>query len=68
MIKRFSLVERFEQNYIKNSALDYHKNMRIFKALYHQARRMNILPLKDPLEGIEVDIRIAGCLNVQTSS
>ncbi|PIU50627.1 MAG: hypothetical protein COS92_00405 [Desulfobacterales bacterium CG07_land_8_20_14_0_80_52_14] len=65
VIKRSHLVERFEKYHIKNSPSDYYHNMRIFEALYQQARRLHILPLKDPLEGIDVDIRIARGLNVQ---
>ena len=47
---------------------DYLHNLRIFEALYHEACLLGILPLRDPLDGIEVDIRLAAVLNVRESA
>ena len=38
----------------------------IVEALYREACLLGALPLKDPLEGIEVDIRVAKVINVRT--
>jgi len=32
-----------------------------------EAKTLGVLPVKDPLEGIDTDIRLAGILNVQTA-
>ncbi len=37
--------------------------MRIAEALYEEARALGVLPLKDPLDGIEVKFRLANALN-----
>ena len=49
---------------MKRESPDYFRNLRIFEALYQEAERMGVFPLKDSLEGIEVDIRLAKALNV----
>ena len=37
--------------------------MLIAEALYEEARALGVFPLKDSLDGIEVDIRLARALN-----
>ena len=56
MIKRNSLLEAFEIEQMQNTKPDFFKNLRIFEALYEEAKQFGVFPLKDPLEGIEVDI------------
>ena len=53
------LWEQFERACVMAEAPDYHRNLRYFEALYQEARLLGVLPGNDPLEGIEVDIRIA---------
>jgi hypothetical protein len=48
---------------MRKESPDYFRNLRIFEAMYEQARRLGIFPLHDPLEGIEVDIHLAWALN-----
>ncbi len=43
--------------------LSYAKARAIFNSLYREARALGILPARDPLEGLEVDIRLAKALN-----
>ena len=68
MIKRSDLLEAFEKEQIRQKKADYHENLKIFEALYQEAQALGIFPLEDPLEGIEVDIRLAKALNVRTPS
>ena len=67
MLKRNSLLAAFEKEQMQNSKPDFFRNLRIFEALYEEARQLGVFPLQDPLEGIEVDIRLARALNVQES-
>jgi hypothetical protein len=53
------LWRKFEREQVAAEALDYHRNLRQFEALYREAQLLGILPGTDPLAGIEVDIRIA---------
>jgi hypothetical protein len=66
MLKRNSLLGAFEKEQIQNSKPDFFKNLRIFEALYEEAKQLGVFPLKNPLEGIEVDIGLAKVLNVGT--
>ena len=65
MLKRHPLMEGFEKNQRRLSAPDYHLNLKIFEAMYQEAKRLGAFPLKDPLEGLEVDLRLARALNVR---
>ncbi len=68
MLKRTSLLEAFEREQVQQSEPDFFKNLRIFEALYQEAKQLGVFPLKDPLEGIDVDIRLAQVLNVRTTA
>lgn len=68
MLKRPDLVEAFEKDQMRREATDYARNLRVVDALYEHARRLGTLPLKNPLEGNEVDLRLARSLNVRGPS
>ncbi len=59
------LLRRFEDDQIRMSPPDYHEGLRIFEELWRHAVRLGALPLKDPLEGIENDVHLAGKLRVR---
>ena len=67
MITRPDLVEAFENEQIRNTPPDFEQNLRIVEGLYELARMLGKFPPDDPLEGIEVDIRLARALNVRLS-
>ena len=64
MIKRNKTLDDFEKEQIKKDQPDYFRNLMYFEALYREAVTLKVFPLKDPLEGIEVDIRLARALNL----
>ncbi len=66
MLKREPLLETFEKSQMQKSQPDYFKHLRVFEALYQEAKQLGVFPLKNPLEGIDVDIHLAMVLNVQT--
>jgi len=63
MIKNKKLLEQFERDLKKREKADYHQNMEIFEGMYKEAVYLNAIPLKDPLDGLEVDIKIARVVN-----
>ena len=65
MIKRSEILEAFEKEQIRQNKADYHENLKIFEALYREAQTLGVFPLEDPLEGIDVDIRLAKVLHVR---
>jgi hypothetical protein len=63
MIRNARILEKFEKELTENEKPDYLRALKIFEALWKEGMRMGVLPLKDPFEDIETDIRIARILN-----
>jgi hypothetical protein len=55
--------QKFEIEILRNEKLDVKKKFNIVEALYNEAVALGALPLEDPLEGLEVDMRIAKVVN-----
>jgi hypothetical protein len=68
MIRNAHLIDALNKAQTQASPPDYFQNLALFEALYREARALGALPLKDPLEGIETDIRLAQILNVHKTS
>ena len=63
MIKDPERLEEFEMELVRNSPPDYERNIKILEAMLAEAITVGAFPPKDPLEGIEADIRIARLVN-----
>lgn len=63
MIRNRKLIDAFERALSAAQPADFESNMAIVTALYEEARALGIFPLKDPLDGIDVDIRLAWAVN-----
>ncbi len=48
---------------IEQENLNIRQKFKIINALYEEAIALGALPLKNPLEGIDIDIRIARVVN-----
>ena len=66
MIRRPDLVAAFEADLSRREPVDHRRNLAVFEALYREALALGVLPGDDPLEGIDVDIRLARILNVRS--
>lgn len=55
--------QKFEMELLRKEKLDIKRNFKIAEALYREAVALGIIPFKNPLDGIEVDIRIARAIN-----
>ena len=64
MIRDREYLERWELEYTRKEPSGYLQNLEIFEALWEEARALGVVPLKDPLEGIETKIFLAKALNV----
>ncbi len=67
MIKNPEILEEFERQLIASEPANYEKNMRIYEAMWREARALGVFPGKNLLEGIEGDIRIAKILHRQNT-
>ncbi len=64
MIKDPALFRKFEDSFIREEGkLTFEHSMKLFTAMWNEGLRLGILPPKDPLEEIDVDVRIAKVLN-----
>jgi hypothetical protein len=63
MIKNCEQIREFERELIRKEKTDVTKNFQIVNAMYQEAVELGIIPMKDPLDGLEIDIRIAEVLN-----
>lgn len=58
-------IETFEKEQMRKADRDYFENLRLFESLFQEAWALGVFPLSDPLEGIELDIRIAKAVNLR---
>jgi len=63
MIRNQEFYRQFEEAYLKSNNLSRSKAFALVESLWEETKSLGIFPMKDPLEGIEVDIRIARVLN-----
>jgi hypothetical protein len=63
MIKNRSILENFNKLYTKRRQYSYTQRLRIYQELLKEARDLKKMPLKNPLEGLDADLRIATILN-----
>lgn len=63
MIKDVVFLEEFEAGLQRGRRPDHRAAMALFEAMWGEARALGVIPGRDPLEGIEVDIEIARILN-----
>jgi len=55
--------QKFEIEFLKKEKVDRIRNFHIVDALYHEAVGLCVIPLKNPLDGIEVDLKVAKVVN-----
>jgi hypothetical protein len=65
MIRNPELLRSLEDSIARNEPADFVRNQRIFLALYQEACSIGVFPMKNSLDGIENDIRLARILNVR---
>ncbi len=63
MIKDVKALQRLEDSVIRGSKLSHPEALRLLEAMWREGITLGTLPPKDPLEGIEVDMRIARIVN-----
>lgn len=63
MIKDSKRLQKFEEEFIKKNSLSYEESLKLLDGMWEMGMTLGVLPPKDPLEGIEVDIRVARILN-----
>lgn len=64
MIKNPDLLKKFEDDFIGDKGkLRFKQAMKLYSDMWNEGLKLGVLPPKEPMEGIEVDIKIAKVLN-----
>jgi hypothetical protein len=63
MIRDVAALRRFEDDLARGEKPDFARNLRLVDSLYREAAQFGVFPRKDPMDGIEVVLRIAKALN-----
>jgi hypothetical protein len=63
MMKDAKGFEEWENQLIASEPVDYLSNLRTIDEMVELARGLGVWPASDPLEGIEVDLKVARVIN-----
>ncbi len=63
MIKNPKILEKFEKEIVRKERVDINRNFKLVEEMYKEAAEMGIIPLRNPLDGIETVIKIAKTVN-----
>ena len=63
MIRDVDELQRFEREFSRTRRLSHLQALAILDGLWAEGKALGVLPPKDPMSGIEVDIRVARILN-----
>jgi len=64
MIKDSEMLRKFENDFTGSQGrIPYERSRDLFAAMWKEGVMFGVFPPADPLEGVEVDIRIARILN-----
>lgn len=63
MIKNSKIVQKFEEELIKKEKVNLIKNFQIMEEMYKEARALGVIPMKDPLNRWDIDVKIALVVN-----
>lgn len=68
MIRDPKPLRELDDRLAASGVVDFAANRRVFAELWEHAVRLGVLPPADPLDGIEVDLRLAEALNVRRTA
>jgi hypothetical protein len=63
MVRDLLMLRQFEADYSRSHRLTHRQSLAILDGLWEEGRALGVLPPKDPMAGIDVDIRVAAILN-----
>jgi hypothetical protein len=63
MTKNGNKLRSFERELAKKGKVDFQANLGLSEAMFAEAIALGTFPMKDPLSGIDVDVRIAKAVN-----
>ena len=69
MVRDAKTLRRVEEDLIRREAQrSFRESLRLYEAMWKEGITLGVLPLSDPLDGIEADIELARVLNCSKNS
>jgi len=69
MVRDGDTLRRFEEDLIRREPQrSFQEALKMYEAMWKEAVTLGILPLSDPLDGVEADIELARVLNCLKNS
>ena len=68
MIRDVKFWEEWERENVLREPADFRRNLRLFEAMYEEARALGVIGGNPGLEGLESRFRLARVLNARTTS
>ena len=63
MVRDVNELRRFERNFSRTHRLPHRQVLALLDGLLAEGRALGVLPPKDPMSGIDVDVRVSRILN-----
>jgi len=63
MVLNAKILSRFEKTQLRREKITYLQALKLTESLWREGKALGVLPPKNPLDGIETDIKIARILN-----
>jgi hypothetical protein len=57
------MMRKLELDLMRKQGPDLAQNLRVMEAMYEEAKHLGAFPLRDALDGLEVDLKIARVVN-----
>lgn len=67
MISDITYWNHWEEELLRQTPVNVEQNFRLMDAMYQEARQLGLIPLLDPFEGLEANIRYARAINGLTA-
>jgi hypothetical protein len=69
MVRDGDTLRRFEEDLIRRERQrSFRESLQLYEAMWKEAVALGVLPLSDPLDGIEADLELARVLNCSKNS
>lgn len=63
VMRDWHLLRKLELDLMRKQGPDLAGNLRVMEAMYEEAKHLGAFPLRDALDGLEVDLKIARVVN-----
>ncbi len=67
MVRNPQVLAELERRLIRAEPPDFFRSLQLYEAMYEEAKAFGVFPLRDPLDGLDVKIRVSEVFRVSGS-